>query len=220
MWGNWVNPKSWAALATLPFRSRGGFSRRPKRCVGHIELGFNSRAYPGPSRTCAPFAPIMSVRIFGHFLPFSIFLARHALCSAPPCTPDAWTNEPHMVCSLCTLVPLTHTPRGGTEAHTHKELCYGVCGYFCHFGTCRYNSSFHHGMAHGDHWDQSTYGPTLDSHWISHRTLSPVSKPSWRNTLGDTVDFGSFLGMPKHPFRGPQFQPPMWSIGGPISFCP
>ena len=42
-----------------------------------------SRAHPGPSQTCAPFAPTMSVRIFGHFLPFPIFLAQRAICSAP-----------------------------------------------------------------------------------------------------------------------------------------
>ena len=57
-------------------------------------------------------APTMSVRIFCHFLPFPIFLARRAQCSAPTCTPDAWTKKPHMVCSLCTLVPMTHTQRG------------------------------------------------------------------------------------------------------------
>ena len=162
----------------------------------------------------------MSVRFFGHFLPFPIFSARRALCSAPPCTPDAWTNGPHMVCSLCTLVPMIHTPRGRTEAPTHKELSQVECGQFCHFGTCEYNSGYRHAMAHEDVCDPSMCGPTLDFHRVPHRTLSPVSEPSWRNTLGDTFNFGSFLGMPKHPFLGPQFQPPMWSIGGPISLCP
>ena len=122
-------------------KSRGVWAT-PKRYVGRIGLDTNSRAHPGPSQTCAPFAPTMSVRIFGHFLPFPIILARRALCSAPPCTPDAWTNGPHMVCSLCTLVPMTHTPRGRTEAPTHKDLCQGECGQFCHFGTCGYNFSF------------------------------------------------------------------------------
>ena len=185
-------------------KSRGVWST-PKRYVGHVALGPNSRAQPGPSRTCAAFAPTMSVRIFGHFLPFPIFLAQRALCSAPRCTPDAWTNGPHLVCSLCTSVPMTHTPRGQTEAPTHKELCQGECGQFCHFGTCGYNCSYHNAMAHEDLWDPSTCWPTLDYHWVPHRTLSPVSKPSWSNTLGDTFNFGSFLGMPKHPLLGPQF---------------
>ena len=103
-----------------------GVGATTKRYVGHRGLDTNSRAHPGPSRTCAPFALTMSVRIFGHFLPFPIFLARQALCSAPPCTADAWTNGPHMVCSSCTLVHMCHTPSGRTEAPTHKELCQGV----------------------------------------------------------------------------------------------
>ena len=95
-----------------------------------------------------------------------------------------------------------------------------LCGQFCHFGTCGCNSAFHHAMAHGELWDPSTCGPLLDSQCIPHRALSPVSKPSWRNTLGDTFSFGSFLGLPKHLFLGPQFQPTVMSIGGPISLCP
>ena len=55
----------------------------PKRYVGHIALDFNSRAHTGPSRTCPPFAPTMSARIFDRFLPYPIFFARRALCSAP-----------------------------------------------------------------------------------------------------------------------------------------
>ena len=84
----------------------------PKRYVGHLGRGSTSGAYSGPSRTYAPFAATMSVRIFGHFLPFPIFLAPRPLCPAPPCMPDAWTNGPYMVCSLCTLIPMSHTPRG------------------------------------------------------------------------------------------------------------
>ena len=144
----------------------------------------------------------MSERIFGHFLPFPIFLARRALCSALPCTPDAWTNGPHMVCSLCTLVHMTHTPRGRTEGPNHKELGEGECGRFCHFGTCWYNFAYHPGMAHGDLWDPRTRGPTLDSHWVPHRTLSPVSKPSGSNILGDTFDSRSLFGYAKTPLFG------------------
>ena len=162
----------------------------------------------------------MSVRIFGHFLPFPILLARRALCSAPLCTPDAWTNKPHMVCRLCILVPMTHTPEGPTEAPNHKKPCLGECGQFCHFGTCGYNSGHHHAMAHGDLWDPSMWGPTSDSHWVQQGTLSPVSKPSWRNTLGDTFNFSSFLGVPNDPFWDPNFSFYVWSMGGPISFTP
>ena len=200
-------------------QSRGVWATA-KRYVGHIGLDTNSRAHRGPSRTCALFAPTMSVRIFGHFLPFSIFLARRALCSAPPCTPDAWTNRPHMVCSSCTLVPMSHTALGRTEAPSHKDLCQGGCGQFCHFGTCECNSGYDHTMAHRDLWEPSTCGPTLDSHWLPQRKLSPVSKPSWRNTLGNIFILGSFLGMPNHPFLGPQFQPPICSIRGHSSLCP
>ena len=52
------------------------------------------RTYLGPSRTSALFAPAMSVRVFGYFRPFFIFLTQGAPCSAPPCTPDAWTSRP------------------------------------------------------------------------------------------------------------------------------
>ena len=150
----------------------------------------------------------MSVRIFGHFLPFPIFLARRALCSAPPCTPDACTNGPHMVCSFCTLVSMAHTACGRAEAPTHKRLCQGECGQFCHIGSCEYNSGYHHAMALEDFCDPTTCGPTFNSPWVAQGTMSPIFKPSWRNTLGDTFNFGSFLGMPKHPFLGPQFQAP------------
>ena len=200
----WANPKSWAQLVTPPFPKTRGVWSTPKRYVGHMGLESKPGAHPGASRTCAPFAPTMSVRIFGHFWPFSIFLARCALCSAPPpppCTLDAWTNGPKMVCCLCILVPVTHMPRGRTEAPTHKELAQGECGRFYHFGTCGLNSGHHHAMAHGDLWEPSTCGPTLDWHWVPHQMFSPVSKPSWSNTLGDTFIFGSFSGMPYHPLE-------------------
>ena len=185
-----------------------GFWAAAKRYVGHVAFASNSRAQPCCSPTCAPFAPTMSVHIFGHFLPFPIFLARRALWSAPPCTPDAWTNGPHIVCSLCILVPKTHTARWRTETPTHKELCQGECGQCCHSGTFGYNSAYHHDMGHGDLWDSNTCGPTLDSHLVPDQTLSPVSKPSWRRNLWGTLNFGSFFGMPKHPFFGTPFSAP------------
>ena len=85
-----------------------------------------------------------------------------------------------------------------------------MCGQFCHFGTCGSSSAYQHAMAHEDLWDKSMCGPPLDSSRIRYQTLSPVSEPSWRNTLMDTFNFGSFLGLPKHPFLGPQFQHTVW----------
>ena len=63
-------------------------------------------------------------------------------------------------------------------------------------------------------------GPTLDSFWVPHRTLSPVSKPSWRNTLEDTFNFSSFLSMQNHPFWHPSFSFYLWSNGRLISLSP
>ena len=49
-------------------------------------------------------------------------------------------------------------------------------------------------------------GPTLESHRVSHRTLSAVPNTSWRNTLGDTFNFSSFFGYAKLSILGRQFQ--------------
>ena len=143
-----------------------------------------------------------------HFLPFCIFLARRALCMAPLCTPDTWTNGPHMVCSLCTSVPMTHTPRGRTEAPTHKELCQAHCGQFYHFGTCECYSGYHHAMAHRDCGKPSMCAPTLAPHLDPHRTLSPVSKASWRNTLGILSILAHFWVCQNTPFWDPNFSAP------------
>ena len=196
-----------------------GFWATPQRYVGHKILGSSSRAHPGPSRTYAPYASDMSVRIFGHFLPFPIFLARLALRSTPPCMPDAWTNGPHMVCSLCALVPMTQKPRGRTEASTHKELCQGESGQFCHFGSCEYNSGYDHAMAHGDLWNPSMCGPTLASHRVSNRTLSPISKPSWRNTLGILSILPHLLVCQNTPFSDPNFSFPCGQLAAPYLYA-
>ena len=124
-----------------------------------------------------------------------------------------------MVCGLCILVPMTHTPHGWTDAHTHGELAQGEYGPFCHFGTCGPNSGLHHAMAHGDLWEPSTCGAPLDSHWVPHRTLSSISKPPWRYTLGDTFIFGSFLGMPNQPFLDPNFSPPCGQLATPYLYA-
>ena len=104
----------------------------------------------GPIRACASFAPTMSVRIFGHFEQFSMFSARRALCSAHPCTPDAWTNGPYMTWLLCILVPMVHTPRGRSGATSVKALAQSECGQFCHFGICGPNWDRHQARWHGD----------------------------------------------------------------------
>ena len=93
MWAILVNPKSFAHLATVPFLYPEGYWAKPERYVGHMGLDTHSGAHSGPRRTCAPFAATLSVRIFGHFSSFSIFLVRPALCSDPPCSPDALTHH-------------------------------------------------------------------------------------------------------------------------------
>ena len=120
-----------------------------------------------------------------------------------------------MVCGLCILVPVTHMPHGWTEAHTHGELAQKECGQFCHFGTCGVNSRQHHAVAYGDLWEPGTCGPTLDCHWVSHRGVSPVSKPPWRYALGDTFLFGSFSGMSNRPFSDPNFSRPCGQLAAP-----
>ena len=48
----------------------------------------------------------------------------------------------------------------------------------------------------------------------------PISKPAWRYTIGSTPEFWLFLSSQNDALLGPQFHPPVWSIGGPISPCP
>ena len=136
---------------------RGSWSTA-KRYDGHIGLDTNSGACSGPSQTCTLFALTLSVRIFGHFPPFSIFLARRAPCSAPTCTLVAWSNGPYMVFCFCTLVPMTHIPHGWTDAYTHRELAHGEYGQFCHSGTCGSSSGQRDGMANRDLREPSTCG--------------------------------------------------------------
>ena len=99
-------------------------------------------------------------------------------------------------------------PRGETEAPNQKGPAPGECGQVCHFCICRLHPGKYHAMAYRDLWESSTCEPTLDSHWIPHRTLSPASKPSRKNALGDTFILGSLLGMSNHPFWDPNFSPP------------
>ena len=120
-------------------------------------------AHSGPSRACASFVPPMSVRIFGHFEQFSTFSARRAPCSAPSCTPDAWTNGPYMTWVLWILVPMVRTQRWRSGATCVKVLAQGECGRFCHFGNCGPNLDCHHAEWHGDLWKPRAWESLLDS---------------------------------------------------------
>ena len=55
---------------------------------------------------------------------------------------------------------------------------------------------------------------------IACRTANLISKLAWRYTIGDTFDFGSFWVTKMTPFWDPNFNAPVWSIGGPMSLCP
>ena len=177
-------------------------------------------AHSGPSRACASVAPTMSVRIFGHSEQFSTFSPRRALCSAHPCTPDAWTNGPYMTWVLCILVPMVHTPRGRSGATFVKVLAQSECGQFCHLAfvgpigivTTPSGMEIFGSKGHGSlSWTDG--GSRME--WR-------IRSPSRRGDilLGAPPNFGSFRAAKMTPFLGPQFHPPVWSIGGPISLCP
>ena len=159
-------------------------------------------AHSGPSRACAPFAPTMSVRIFGHTEQFSTFSARRAPCSANSCTPDSWTNGPYMTWVLWTLVPMVHTPRGRSGATFVKVLAHSECGQFCHFGICGPNWDCHHAEWHGDLWEPRAWESQLDS-WR-------IRSPSRRGDilLGVPPKFWLISSSQNDPLLGPQFHPP------------
>ena len=177
-------------------------------------------AHSGPSRACASFAPTMSVRIFGHFEQFSTSSARRALCSAHPCTPDAWTNGPYMTWVLCILVPMVHTSRGRSGATFVKVLVQSECGQFCHFGICGTNWDCHHAEWYENLWEPRAGESMLDCWWIAYGMADPISKPAWRYTIGSTPEFWLISRSQNDPILGPQFHPPVWSIGDPISLRP
>ena len=64
-------------------------------------------------------------------------------------------------------------------------------------------------------WESS-----LDSRWTAYGMADPISKPAWRYTIGSTPVFLLISSSQNDPLLGPQFHPPVWSIGGPISLCP
>ena len=63
-------------------------------------------------------------------------------------------------------------------------------------------------------------GSQLDSGWIAYGTADLIFKPAWRYTIGSTPEFWLISSSQNDPLLGPQFHPPVWSIGGPISLCP
>ena len=60
----------------------------------------------------------------------------------------------------------------------------------------------------------------LDYWCIEYGMADLISGPAWRYTIGSTPNFGSFQAAKMTPFWDPNFDPPVWSIGGPISLCP
>ena len=162
----------------------------------------------------------MSVSIFGYFEQFSTFSARRALCSAHPCTPDSWTNGPYMTWVLCILVPTIHTPLGRSGATFIKVLAQSECGQFCHFGICGPDWDCHQAEWHGDPWGPSAWESTLEFWWMTYGIADLISMPAWRYTIGSTPEFWLISSSQNDPLLGPQFHPPVWSIGGPISLCP
>ena len=176
-------------------------------------------AHSGPSRACASFDPTMSVRIFGCFEQFSTFSARRALCSAHPCTPDAWTNGPYMTWVLCILVPMVHIPRGRSGATFVRVLAQGECGQFCHFGICGPNWDRHHANWLGDFWEPRAWESPLDSGWIAYGMTNPISKTAWRYTIGSTPNFGSFRAAKMTPLWDPNFNPPCGQLAAPYLYA-
>ena len=63
-------------------------------------------------------------------------------------------------------------------------------------------------------------GVFVDSGWTAYGMADQISKPAWRYTIGSTPEFWLILSSQNDPLLGPQFHPPRWSIGGPISLCP
>ena len=176
-------------------------------------------AHSGPSWACASFAPTMSVRIFGHFEPFSIFSARRAPCSASSCTPDSWTNGSYMTWVLWTLVPMVHTPRGRSGATFVRVLAQSECGQFCHFGICGPNWDCH--QAGGMEISESQGHGSL--RWTPGGSLMEwrIRSPSRRGDilLGAPPNFGSFRAAKMTPFWDPNFAPPCGQLAAPYLYA-
>ena len=120
---------------------------------------------------------------------------------------------------LCILVPMVHTPRGRSGASFVKVLAQSECGKFCHFGICGPNWDCHHAEWHEDLWEPRKWESLFDSQWIANGMADPISKPAWRYTIEGTPEFWLISSSQMTPFWDPNFTPPVWSIGGPISLC-
>ena len=112
---------------------------------------------------------------------------------------------------LCILVPMVHTPRGRSGATFVKVLAQSEYGQFCHFGICGPNWYRHHAKWHGS--VRSTPGGSR----MEWRIRSPSRRG---DILLEAPEFWLISSSQNDPLLGPQFQPPVWSIGGPISLCP
>ena len=55
---------------------------------------------------------------------------------------------------------------------------------------------------------------------IAYGMADLIFQPAWRYTIESTPEFWLILSNQNDPLLGPQFNPPVWSIGGPISLCP
>ena len=139
---------------------------------------------------------------------------------SPPYTPDARTNGPYMTWVLCILVPNIHTPRGRSGATLLKVLAQSECGRFCHFGIRGPNWDCHHAEWHGDLQGPSVWESLSDSWWMVYGMADLICRPASRYTIGSTPEFRLVSSSQNDPLLGPQFHPPVWSIGGPISLCP
>ena len=115
---------------------------------------------------------------------------------------------------------MVHTPRGRSGATFVRMLAQSDCGQFCHFGICGANWDCHHSKWHGDLWEPSAWESSLDSRWMAYGMADRISKPAWRYTIGSTPELWLISSSQNDPLLGPQFPPPVWSIGGPISLCP
>ena len=121
---------------------------------------------------------------------------------------------------IWTLVFMARTPRGRGGATFVKVLAQSECGRFRLFGICGPNRDCHHAEWHGDLWEPNAWESLFYSRWMAYGKADPISKPVWRYTIGSTPEFRLILSSKNDPLLGPQFHPPVWSIGGPISLCP
>ena len=59
----------------------------------------------------------------------------------------------------------------------------------------------------------------LDSWWIAYGMADPISKPTWRYTIGSTPNFGSFRAAKMTPFWDPNFPLPCGQLAAPFLYA-